>query len=44
MDVVLVLILIGGVLLLVDLAALALGSETRESFRNPRAEPIPFMR
>ena len=44
MDVVLVLISIAGLLLLLDLAALALGSETRESFRDPGTQPIQYMR
>ena len=44
MDVVLVLVSIAGLLLLLDLAALALGSETREAFRDPGTAPIPFVR
>jgi|GraSoiStandDraft_8_1057269.scaffolds.fasta_scaffold398869_1 hypothetical protein len=40
MDFLVVLIVMSGSLLLLDLAALALGSDSRESFRPPPGEPV----
>jgi hypothetical protein len=43
-DVVFVLFLIVGLVVLLDLAAIMFGSDSREAFRDPRIQPAPSVR
>jgi hypothetical protein len=43
-DVVFVLFLIVGLLVLLDLAAIVFGSDSRDSFVDPRIQPAPSVR
>jgi len=43
-DVVFVLFVIVGLIVLLDLAAIVFGSDSRDAFRDPRIQPAPSVR